>query len=62
MGQEVNMYYRFTNDNEPTDEQLEFLMKEVGENVRRENLNMQSTIMENIMKEYAKLKEKRPNL
>jgi hypothetical protein len=54
---EVNMYYRFTGDDEPTDEQLAVLMEEVGENVRRESAEIKRKLLERIKQEYQKAKE-----
>ena len=34
MANETNMYYRFTSDNEPSEEQLAVIMQEVREEVR----------------------------
>jgi len=52
MANDVDMYYRFTSDKEPTDEQLFTLMKEVESDVRQQNLNLQAVIAENIQREY----------
>ena len=49
MANEVNMYYRFMSDNEPSEEQLAILMQEVKEEVRKKNSNLQSVISENII-------------
>ncbi|MDR1357094.1 MAG: hypothetical protein LBJ58_05430 [Tannerellaceae bacterium] len=54
---EVDMYYRFTSDEEPTDEQLEALMEGVGEKVRRENAEMHRKLHENIQRMYEEAKE-----
>lgn len=54
---EVNMYYRFTGDNEPTDEQLAVIMEEVGEDVRRESAEINRKLLESIEREYQKAKE-----
>ncbi|MCL2596404.1 MAG: hypothetical protein FWD66_01830 [Paludibacter sp.] len=62
MANETNMYYRFTSDNEPKEEQLLLLMQEVKEEVRKKNSNLQSTIVENIKREYEKIKKIYPNL
>jgi hypothetical protein len=40
--EKVDMYYRFTSDDEPSDEQLAAIMEEVGEDVRRERGNFGS--------------------
>jgi len=62
MANETNMYYRFTSDNEPEDEQLLLLMQEVKEEVRKKNSNLQSAIIENIQREYENIKKIYPNL
>jgi len=62
MANETNMYYRFTSDNEPKEEQLLLLMQEVKEEVRKKNSNLQSTIVENIKREYENIKKIYPNL
>jgi ribosomal protein L18E len=54
---EVNMYYRFTSDDEPTDEQLAVLMEEVGEEVRRQSAEINRKLLERIEHEYQKAKE-----
>jgi hypothetical protein len=53
MGKNVDMYYRFLWDEEPTDEQLQALMEEVGEDVRRESERMEQQLKERLEKEYA---------
>ena len=45
---ETNMYYRFTSDSEPSEEQLSTLMQEVREVVREKNSQLQFVIAENI--------------
>jgi len=62
MASETNMYYRFTSDNEPSEEQLMVLMQEVREEVREKNANLQSVIAENIFREYQNVKKLFPNL
>jgi len=62
MKKEINMYYRFKNDNEPSEEQLAFLMQEVGEEILKRKSNLQSVIMENILREYQNTKKMFPNL
>ena len=59
---EANMYYRFTSDNEPSEEQLATLMQEVREEVRAKNSNLQSVITNNIQREYENVKKMFPNL
>jgi hypothetical protein len=58
----TDMYYRFVSDNEPSEEQLSFLMQEVREEVRKKNSNLQSEITENILREYQNAKKMFPNL
>jgi hypothetical protein len=41
MANETNMYYRFTSNSEPKEEQIAFLMQEVREEVREKNSNLQ---------------------
>ena len=62
MAKETNMYYRFTSDSEPKEEQLSLLMQKVREEVREKNSNLQSVITENIKREYEKIKKTFPNL
>jgi L-lysine 2,3-aminomutase len=62
MANEVNMYYRFTSDNEPSEEQLSVLMHEMIEEVREKNANLQGLIMENILREYQNAKHLFPNV
>ena len=62
MANEINMYYRFTSNNEPKEEQLSFLMQEVSEEVRQKNSILQSVIVENIQREYENIKKIYPNL
>jgi hypothetical protein len=62
MANEVNMYYRFTSDNEPTDEQLLTLMKEVQADVHRENETIKKIMAENIQREYANARAMFPDL
>ena len=62
MVNETNMYYRFTSDNEPKEEQLLLLMQEVREEVLERNSNLQSVITANIQREYENIKKIFPNL
>jgi len=62
MATETKMYYRFTSENEPKEEQLLLLMQEVREEVRKKNAKLQSTIVENIQREYENIRKKFPNL
>jgi hypothetical protein len=54
--EKVDMYYRFTSDEEPTDEQLTALMQEVGEDVRRQSEALSKKLLEMIEQEYQKAK------
>ncbi|MCL2072427.1 MAG: hypothetical protein FWH18_00745 [Marinilabiliaceae bacterium] len=62
MTRKTDMYYRFTSDEEPTDEQLEALMEDAIEEVRKKNANKQALISENIYREYQNVKKMFPNL
>ena len=62
MANEINMYYRFTSNSEPKEEQISFLMQEVREEVLEKNSNLQSVITENIQIEYENIKKIFPNL
>ena len=62
MANETNMYYRFTSNSEPKEEQISFLMQEVREEVLEKNSNLQSVIAENIQIEYENIKKIFPNL
>ena len=57
MANETNMYYRFTSDNEPKEEQLLLLMQEVREEVRKKKSSLQSVMAENIQREYENIKK-----
>jgi hypothetical protein len=57
-----NMYYRFTSDSEPKEEQLSLLMQEIRDEVREKNAQSQSAIEENIRREYENVKKLFPNL
>ena len=62
MANETDMYYRFTSDEEPSEEQLAKLMQEVIEDVREKDANLQSIVLENIKREYENVKKMFPNL
>ena len=62
MVNEANMYYRFTSDSEPSEEQLSTLMQEVREEVRKKNSELRFVVTENIQREYEKAKKMFPNL
>jgi hypothetical protein len=55
--EKVDMYYRFTSDEEPSDEQLAVIMEEVGEDVRRESAEITRKLHERLEREYQKAKE-----
>jgi hypothetical protein len=55
MNTEVDMTYSFLWDEEPSDEQLQALMREVGEDVRRESEQMERQIKEKLEEEYARV-------
>jgi len=44
----IDMNYRFLWDSEPTDEQLNAIMQEVGKDVQREQKELQEIVLENI--------------
>jgi hypothetical protein len=54
MDKKIDMTYRFLWDEEPTDEQLQALMEEVGEDVRRQSERIEQQIREKLEEEYAK--------
>jgi hypothetical protein len=62
MKNEAKMYYRFTSNSEPTEEQLLLLMQEVREKVREKNSHVQAVITENIWREYEHIKKLFPNI
>jgi len=62
MANNVDMYYRFTSDKEPSDEQLFTLMKEVERDVRQQNEKLKTIIAENIQREYENVRKMFPNL
>jgi guanylate kinase len=62
MANEVDMSYRFTSDDEPTEEQLATLMQEAQEEVLKKDAKLQQIIAENIQREYENIKRLYPNL
>jgi len=62
MANNTDMYYRFTSNTEPSEEQLLMLMQRAREEVREKNSNLQSVIVENIQREYENIKKTFPNL
>jgi hypothetical protein len=53
MNHKIDMNYRFTDDQEPSDEQLTMIMQEVGEDVRRESAEISKRLQEQIQYEYS---------
>jgi hypothetical protein len=53
----VDMTYNFRQDAEPTDDQLEQLMREVGEDVRARAAKADEAFWENVRKERELAKE-----
>ena len=62
MTNNTDMYYRFTSNTEPREEQLISLMCDIEKEVRERNSNLQSLIEDNILREYQIVKKKFPNL
>jgi hypothetical protein len=54
MNTDVDMRYSFLWDEEPTDEQLQRLMEEVGEDVRRESKQLEQLVLDKLEEEYAR--------
>jgi hypothetical protein len=57
MNTNVDMYYRFTDENEPTDEQLAVIMQEVGEDVRLLKERLARQQKERLEAAYQRVKE-----
>jgi hypothetical protein len=55
MNTDVDMTYSFLWDEEPTDEQLQRLMEEVGEDVRRESKQLEQLVKDKLEEEYARI-------
>lgn len=55
MDSNVDMHYRFLWDEEPTDEQLQVIMREVGEDARRQDEEIKKQLKETIEREYLRL-------
>jgi hypothetical protein len=55
MKKDVDMTYSFMWDEEPTDEQLQALMEEVGEDVRRQSERINKMMKERLEEEYARV-------
>jgi hypothetical protein len=58
MNTDVDMTYRFTWDEEPTDEQLAVIMQKVGEKARRESEELSRKLHKKLEYEYQKAKER----
>lgn len=58
MNTNVNMTYRFTQDGEPTDEQLAVIMQEVGEEVRLQSAELARKQKERLEAAYQQAKER----
>jgi hypothetical protein len=62
MDTKVDMTYRFTWDEDPTDEQLEALMREVGEDIHREKEVLAKIWEENMQREMDRVNAMYPNM
>jgi hypothetical protein len=58
MDTKVDMTYRFTWDEDPTDEQLEALMREVGVDIHREKEDLAKIWEENMQREIDRVNAK----
>jgi hypothetical protein len=56
MNKDIDMTYSFLQDDEPTDEQLHVIMQEVAEDARLEHEQAQKEMMENIEREYLRMR------
>ena len=56
MMETTNMTYRFLQDDEPTDEQLRVIMREVAEDARRGHEKVAKQVIENIEREYVRIR------
>ncbi|MDR1678717.1 MAG: hypothetical protein LBR81_02960 [Prevotellaceae bacterium] len=54
----TDMNYRFVWDTEPTDEQLQTIMQEVGKDVRIQQKKTQQMILKNIKKATSQARKK----
>jgi len=52
----IDMKYSFLQDNEPTDEQLLVIMKEVAEEARLGHEKVARQVIENIKREYDRIR------
>lgn len=60
MESKVDMTYRFTWDEDPSDAQMDTLMQEVGEEVRRETQRINSDFKERMQYEIAQIRSAQP--
>jgi hypothetical protein len=51
----VDMTYRFTQNDEPTDEQLHVIMQEVADDARRGHEEVAKQVLENIQDEFRRI-------
>jgi hypothetical protein len=56
MNTKVDMSYSFLQDDEPTDEQLLVIMQEVAEEARRGREKVARQVIENIEREYERIR------
>jgi hypothetical protein len=62
MDSKVDMTYRFLWDEEPSDDQLLTIMKEVGEDVCREHEEIKKIVIENIQRTLTELRAAKQTL
>jgi hypothetical protein len=60
MDTKVNMTYRFTQDDEPDDEQLLVIMQEVAEDARCGHVEVAKQVIKNIEYEYDRIRNELP--
>ncbi|GHT53789.1 hypothetical protein AGMMS49982_17450 [Bacteroidia bacterium] len=56
MDTKVNMDYRFTRNDEPTEEQLQVIMQEVAEEARRGHEAVAKQLIETLENEYLRIR------
>jgi hypothetical protein len=56
MNKDIDMTYSFLQDDEPTDEQLRVIMREVAEDARRKRKKVQKEMTEGIEREYLRMR------
>ena len=54
---EVDMYYRFTWDTEPTDEQLDMIIEGAKQEVLKQNEKIKEILFKNLNEEFLKTKK-----